>query len=141
MADNDYRIGTRTEPFFRHRRNTAAVPSVGRPAEGRGKYRLDAEAAGDPVGVAPSATSRGALGSSSRSYATLAHSVTVPGRYTYLKWWKFVLVVLGVWIGAGEVGLSFTGGIITDKTAPCPSSWSAVARHRRWLDPMLVPRH
>lgn len=32
--------------------------------------------------------------------------VTVPGRYQYLKWWKFVLVILGVWFGAAEVGLS-----------------------------------
>ena len=32
-------------------------------------------------------------------------SVTVPGRYQYLKWWKLVLVLLGVWIAAAEVGL------------------------------------
>jgi hypothetical protein len=31
--------------------------------------------------------------------------VTVPGRYQYLKWWKFVLMVLGVWMAAAEVGL------------------------------------
>jgi hypothetical protein len=35
-----------------------------------------------------------------------AQSVTVPSRYLYLKWWKLVLVILGVWIAAGEVGLS-----------------------------------
>jgi hypothetical protein len=33
-------------------------------------------------------------------------SVTVPGRYQYLRWWKLVLVILGVWIAAAEVGLS-----------------------------------
>lgn len=33
-------------------------------------------------------------------------SVTVPGRYTYLKRWKFILVVFGVWFAAAEVGLS-----------------------------------
>lgn len=33
-------------------------------------------------------------------------SVTVPGRYQYLKWWKLVLVILGVWFATGEVGLS-----------------------------------
>ncbi|WCS19027.1 hypothetical protein MML61_03750 [Mycobacterium marinum] len=38
--------------------------------------------------------------------ATPAPSVTVPSRYVYLKWWKFVLVVLGVWFGAAQVGLS-----------------------------------
>ncbi len=31
--------------------------------------------------------------------------VTVPGRYYYLKWWKFVLVLAGVWIAAGAVGV------------------------------------
>jgi hypothetical protein len=34
------------------------------------------------------------------------HSVTVPGRYQYLKWWKLVLVILGVWIATAEIGLS-----------------------------------
>jgi hypothetical protein len=33
-------------------------------------------------------------------------SVTVPGRYQYLKWWKLVLVMLGVWAATAEVGLS-----------------------------------
>jgi hypothetical protein len=32
-------------------------------------------------------------------------SVTVPGRYQYLKWWKLILVVLGVWAAAALVGL------------------------------------
>lgn len=31
--------------------------------------------------------------------------VTVPGRYVYLKWWKLVLVILGVWFVAAEIGL------------------------------------
>ncbi|MCW2551213.1 MAG: hypothetical protein JWR78_994 [Mycobacterium sp.] len=33
-------------------------------------------------------------------------SVTVRGRYSYLKWWKLVLVLFGVWVAAAEVGLS-----------------------------------
>jgi hypothetical protein len=32
-------------------------------------------------------------------------SVTVPGRYLYLKWWKLALVLLGVWMAVAEVGL------------------------------------
>jgi hypothetical protein len=32
-------------------------------------------------------------------------SVTVPGRYLYLRWWQLVLVLLGVWIAAAVVGL------------------------------------
>jgi hypothetical protein len=31
--------------------------------------------------------------------------VTVPGRYLYLKWWKLLLVILGVWFGAAVLGL------------------------------------
>jgi hypothetical protein len=38
--------------------------------------------------------------------AAPVQSVTVPGRYQYLKWWKLVLVILGVWFATGEVGLS-----------------------------------
>jgi hypothetical protein len=32
-------------------------------------------------------------------------SVTVPGRYLYLKWWQLALVLLGVWIAVAVVGL------------------------------------
>lgn len=32
--------------------------------------------------------------------------VAVPGRYLYLKWWKLVLVLLGVWFFAAVFGLS-----------------------------------
>jgi hypothetical protein len=33
-----------------------------------------------------------------------ASSVTVPSRYQYLKWWKFILMLLAVWVPAGGVG-------------------------------------
>ncbi|OBB92471.1 hypothetical protein [Mycobacterium sp. 852002-40037_SCH5390672] len=32
-------------------------------------------------------------------------SVTVPGRYLYLKWWKLVLVLFGGWAAAAVIGL------------------------------------
>jgi hypothetical protein len=32
-------------------------------------------------------------------------SVTVLGRYLYLKWWQLALVLLGVWIAVAVVGL------------------------------------
>jgi hypothetical protein len=35
-----------------------------------------------------------------------AQSVTVPGRYVYLKWWNLILVIVGVWIVAAQIGLS-----------------------------------
>jgi hypothetical protein len=37
---------------------------------------------------------------------SIATPVTVPGRYQYVKWWKLLLVILGVWLAAAEVGLS-----------------------------------
>ncbi len=33
-----------------------------------------------------------------------APSITVPGRYHYLKWWQFILMVLAVWVPAGAIG-------------------------------------
>jgi len=49
-----------------------------------------------------------------------AAPVQVPGRYLYLKWWKFVLVLLGVWFVAGLIGLSlyYWWYHTVDKTAP-----------------------
>jgi hypothetical protein len=44
--------------------------------------------------------------SASESATAPVHSVTLPGRYQHLKWWKLVLVLLGVWFAAAEVGLS-----------------------------------
>jgi hypothetical protein len=42
-------------------------------------------------------------GSGTESFAA---PVTVPGRYQYVKWWKLLLVILGVWFAAAELGLS-----------------------------------
>jgi len=41
----------------------------------------------------------------SESAGAPVQSVTVPGRYLYLKWWKLALVLLGVWCAAVPVGL------------------------------------
>jgi hypothetical protein len=41
----------------------------------------------------------------SESEAVVA-PVVVRGRYQYVKWWKLLLVILGVWFAAAEVGLS-----------------------------------
>jgi hypothetical protein len=37
---------------------------------------------------------------------SVAAPVAVPGRYRYVKWWKLLLVIVGVWFAAAEVGLS-----------------------------------
>jgi hypothetical protein len=58
-------------------------PSPETPAEPSPETQdLGAEAAGAPVG-----------------------SVTVPGRYRYLRWWHLALVLFGVWIALAVVGL------------------------------------
>jgi hypothetical protein len=43
--------------------------------------------------------------SEAESGGTPVQSVTVPGRYLYVKWWKLALVILGVWAVAAVVGL------------------------------------
>ena len=49
----------------------------------------------------------------------LVQPVTVPGRYYYLKWWKFVLVLVGVWIAAGAVGVAlFSWWYTADNKTP-----------------------
>ncbi|UXA07757.1 hypothetical protein KXD96_06475 [Mycobacterium sp. SMC-2] len=58
----------------------AAAPATPAPA-------ADEEAAGDESAMAP------------------VQPVTVPGRYLYLKWWKLLLVALGVWSVAAVAGL------------------------------------
>jgi hypothetical protein len=43
--------------------------------------------------------------SEAESAAIPVQSVTVPGRYLYVKWWKLALVILGIWAVAAVVGL------------------------------------
>jgi hypothetical protein len=38
-------------------------------------------------------------------HAGPVQSVTVPGRYLYVKWWKLALVLLGVWAAGAVIGL------------------------------------
>jgi hypothetical protein len=33
-----------------------------------------------------------------------APSITVPGRYHYLKWWQLILMLIAVWIPAAAIG-------------------------------------
>jgi hypothetical protein len=38
------------------------------------------------------------------SDASPASSITESGQYLYLKWWKFILMLLAVWVPAGAIG-------------------------------------
>ena len=68
------------------------VPQVTEPKPSEEEPEVPAPAAGQDTSTEPSGAP--------------VQSVTVPGRYLYLKWWKLALVVLGVWAVAAEVGLS-----------------------------------
>jgi hypothetical protein len=58
---------------------------------------VGADEPADPVAAEPDATPSGPL-------HPPAPSITVPGRYHYLKWWQFILMVLAVWVPAGAIG-------------------------------------
>lgn len=40
-----------------------------------------------------------------QAVAAPAHPVAVPGQYQFLKAWKLITVLLGVWVAAGAIGL------------------------------------
>ncbi|MEB3984280.1 hypothetical protein OQ968_23830 [Mycobacterium sp. 663a-19] len=96
MPDEDRDTHPRTEAF---------VPDFSDSDDDTGAQPIaqsDTEEPGPPA-EEPSAPEEGA---EPEAPATPAPPVTVPGRYQYLKWWKLVLVILGVWVVTGEVGLS-----------------------------------
>ncbi len=78
-----------------------------------------------PLGLAekaekPEPEEEPAAPASGTDQESAAVPVTVPGRYQYLNWWKLVLVILGVWIGAAQIGLSlfYWWYHTIDKTGP-----------------------
>ena len=46
-----------------------------------------------------------------------APSITVPGRYHYLKWWQFILMLLAVWVPAGAIGAGLFYWWVHDNSA------------------------
>lgn len=89
--------GEQSVPFTPNFDETGALPAK-HPAALPAKHpaELPVQAADEPE--APDAEADLAAAS--------VQPVTVPGRYQYLNWWKLALVILGVWIGAAQVGLS-----------------------------------
>ncbi|OBA63938.1 hypothetical protein A5647_00055 [Mycobacterium sp. 1100029.7] len=79
------------------------IPIVAEPPrKAKNKFRSKAKA--EPETPAVAAASDG--DSQAEPVGAAVQSVTVPGRYQYLKWWKLALVILGVWAATAEVGLS-----------------------------------
>jgi hypothetical protein len=95
VADDERASNPGTEAFvpdFSHDTGSQPVPVAAEPEQAAGPEKpaepsaetqdFGTEAAGAPV-----------------------QSVTVPGRYLYLRWWQLALVLLGVWIAVAVVGL------------------------------------
>ncbi|TAM73054.1 hypothetical protein [Mycobacterium sp.] len=71
---------------------------------------FDSDADGDtgkrPAATEPEPAEPGQEeGQEPAGHAGPVQSVTVPGRYLYVKWWKLALVLLGGWAAAAVVGL------------------------------------
>jgi hypothetical protein len=62
------------------------------------------EVADDEPPSSPAATEQSAPAEAAPPGALPAPSITVPGRYHYLKWWQFILMLLAVWVPAGAIG-------------------------------------
>lgn len=114
MADKDRQSNPGTEAFVPDF-DTDSQPVLsfaslgkksGRTSGKSGSEKSDAAPAEPEALETPETDSGSEQDDETESPGTPVQSVTVPGRYLYLKWWKFALVVLGVWIGAAEVGLS-----------------------------------
>ena len=115
MADDDHASSPGTEPFkpdfeedtgtqsfvpdFDDDTGSQPVPLVAEPEKAP-----EASESG-PQTKEPDKESDEDAGEDSGAEAAPVQSVTVPGRYQYLKWWKLILVLLGVWILVAEVGL------------------------------------
>ena len=125
MADDDRASHPGTEPFVPDfDTGEDSVPFVpnwddtdshefappGKPGEPEKSEKPEAK---EPATPSPAADQDSATESA-------AVPVTVPGRYQYLNWWKLVLVILGLWIAAAQVGLSlfYWWYHTIDKTGP-----------------------
>jgi hypothetical protein len=64
------------------------------------------EAVAEEPASQPAASEQAALPDAAASGPLHAPAppITVPGRYHYLKWWQFILMLLAVWVPAGAIG-------------------------------------
>ncbi|OBF55959.1 hypothetical protein A5756_11785 [Mycobacterium sp. 852002-53434_SCH5985345] len=90
------------------------VPDFSDDSEDAGEQ--PAAAKDEPERAEPAASEQGA---DAESAVAPVQPVTVPGRYLYLKWWKLLLTILGVWCVAAVVGfgLFYWWYHSTDQTA------------------------
>jgi hypothetical protein len=57
-----------------------------------------------PVPAAETATGPTAEAPASGHLHIPAPPIAVPGRYHYLRWWQFLLMIIAVWVPAGAIG-------------------------------------
>jgi hypothetical protein len=111
----DFDTGEPSVPFVPNFDDTDSqpVPLVGQPAKAEITEKPSDKLTDDLEATPPAAEHDSATESA-------AVPVTLPGRYQYLKWWKLVLVIFGVWLAAGQVGLSlfYWWYHTIDKTGP-----------------------
>jgi hypothetical protein len=106
----------KTEPYLptfdtgAHQRAEPELIEPKRPAVRRRwwRRRLDApaaEPADEPV-ASPEPVEQATLDDAVPSGAMHAPAppIAVPGRYHYLSWWQFILMLLAVWLPAGAIG-------------------------------------
>lgn len=105
MPDDDRESMPQTEPYtpvFDTGRHQRESPSADEQATTASTPIPQAE----PESADPSATATPEVDAPPlEPIPVAALSVTVPGRYHYLKWWKLVLVIAGVWVVAAAMGL------------------------------------
>jgi hypothetical protein len=108
----DFDTGEDSVPFVPNFDDTDSQPValLDDPAKAKSKAKSKAESKAESKAASkaeskgkPEATSSAAEHDSA---IEAAGPVTVPGRYQYVKWWKLVLVLLGVWLAAAQIGLS-----------------------------------
>ncbi|HLR98158.1 MAG TPA: hypothetical protein VK069_01030 [Mycolicibacillus parakoreensis] len=66
---------------------------------------LDSRLDLDSGDVAPAGYAYADITDEAADAAAPARSVVVPGQYTFVKWWKLLLVLAAVWIPAGALGV------------------------------------
>lgn len=94
----DFDTGPQSEPL--HTPHSDSGPTS--EAETRSPSAEPDELADPEPGHAPGATPDESP--AAEELPAPAHSVTVPGRYFYLRWWKLLLVVAAVWVVAAVIG-------------------------------------
>ncbi|WAC90991.1 hypothetical protein [Mycobacterium sp. Aquia_213] len=101
VPDFDDDTGAHSVPFVPNFDDTGSQPISFAAQPGKSEAKADKDAVRTPAAAEVSEADPDA-----EPAGQAVQSVTVPGRYQYVKWWKLLLVMFGVWAATAEVGLS-----------------------------------